>query len=117
MHYTRDIPLKGGSYIHARGLSVHHVYRHITVTASITTFMYISKLILSLGCFSFNHFHHYNLLQEHAAMALQYYTGVSTATALHSLLVLCLEGFTDFAKLNISNHIPNAYSAVPNLFN
>lgn len=47
-------PDEGGSYIHARGFSVHHVFRHMT---------------------------------EHAAMALQHFTGVGTETALLSLLL------------------------------
>ncbi|KAJ8565618.1 hypothetical protein K7X08_008194 [Anisodus acutangulus] len=47
-------PDEGGSYVHARGFSVHHVFRHIT---------------------------------EHAAMALQHFTGVGTETALFSLLL------------------------------
>ncbi|KAK3405719.1 hypothetical protein EUGRSUZ_K02619 [Eucalyptus grandis] len=51
-------PDEGGSYVHARGHSVHHVFRHIT-------------------CFSF---------QDHAAMALQYFVGVKAETALLSLL-------------------------------
>ncbi|WRX24511.1 Mediator complex [Theobroma cacao] len=46
-------PDEGGSYIHARGSSVYHVYRHIT---------------------------------EHAAVALQYFLGIRSETALHSLL-------------------------------
>ncbi|XP_021289914.1 mediator of RNA polymerase II transcription subunit 27 isoform X2 [Herrania umbratica] len=47
-------PDEGGSYIHARGSSVYHVYRHIT---------------------------------EHAAVALQYFLGIRSETALHSLLL------------------------------
>uniref|UniRef100_A0A0V0IES4 Putative mediator of RNA polymerase II transcription subunit 27-like n=1 Tax=Solanum chacoense TaxID=4108 RepID=A0A0V0IES4_SOLCH len=47
-------PDEGGSYVHARGFSVHHVFRHMT---------------------------------EHAAMALQHFTGVGTDTALLSLLL------------------------------
>ncbi|GAV57314.1 Med27 domain-containing protein [Cephalotus follicularis] len=46
-------PDEGGSYIHARGFSVYHVFRHIT---------------------------------EHAAIALHYFLGIRTETALYSLL-------------------------------
>ncbi|XP_059655294.1 mediator of RNA polymerase II transcription subunit 27 [Cornus florida] len=46
-------PDEGGSYVHARGFSVYHVFRHIT---------------------------------EHAAMALQYFLGIKTETALHFLM-------------------------------
>lgn len=46
-------PDEGGSYIHARGSSVYHLFRHIT---------------------------------EHAAVALQYFLGIRSETALHSLL-------------------------------
>ncbi|XP_071725002.1 mediator of RNA polymerase II transcription subunit 27 [Rutidosis leptorrhynchoides] len=44
---------EGGSYLHSRGSSVYHIYRHIT---------------------------------EHAAMALQHFSGIRSETALHSLL-------------------------------
>ncbi|KAB5519627.1 hypothetical protein DKX38_023946 [Salix brachista] len=44
---------QGGSYIHARGFSVHHVFRKIS---------------------------------EHAAMALQHFLGVSSRTALYSIV-------------------------------
>lgn len=103
MHYPCDIPLKGGSYIHARGFSVHHVFRHITVTAfaTLTTSMYISELIwLMPNMVKFYTFLVIALLQEHAAMALQYFTGINTETALHSLLVLSLAfpGFTVFTS-------------------
>ncbi|KAG5532003.1 hypothetical protein RHGRI_026577 [Rhododendron griersonianum] len=50
-------PDEGGSYVHGRGFSVHHVFKHTT---------------------------------EHAAMALQYFLGLRTETALHSLVVLSL---------------------------
>ncbi|KAF9664875.1 hypothetical protein SADUNF_Sadunf16G0063500 [Salix dunnii] len=46
-------PDEGGSYIHARGFSVHHVFRKIS---------------------------------EHAAMALQHFLGVSSRTALYSIV-------------------------------
>ncbi|CAN4110366.1 unnamed protein product [Withania somnifera] len=59
-------PDEGGSYAHARGFSVHHVYRHIT---------------------------------EHAAMALQHFTGVSTDTALLSLLFWVCSYQTMFSKV------------------
>lgn len=59
-------PDEGGSFIHARGFSVHHVFRHIT---------------------------------EHAAMALQYFTGFNTETALHSLLQWVCSYQTLFTKV------------------
>lgn len=59
-------PDEGGSYLHARGFSVHRVFRHIT---------------------------------EHAAIALQYFTGISTETALHSLLLWICSYRTLFTKV------------------
>lgn len=59
-------PDEGGSYVHARGFSVHHVFRHIT---------------------------------EHAAMALQHFTGVGTETALLSLLFWVCSYQTLFSKV------------------
>lgn len=59
-------PDEGGSYVHARGFSVHHVFRHIT---------------------------------EHAAMALQHFTGVGTETALLSLLLWVCSYQTLFSKV------------------
>ncbi|KAK3001880.1 hypothetical protein RJ639_022309, partial [Escallonia herrerae] len=57
-------PDEGGSYVHPRGFSVYHVFRHITVRA----------------------FAKHARIKEHAAMALQYFIGSKTETALHSLL-------------------------------
>ncbi|KAM3323416.1 Mediator of RNA polymerase II transcription subunit 27 [Capsicum chinense] len=59
-------PDEGGSYVHARGFSIHHVFRHIT---------------------------------EHAAMALQHFTGVGTETALLSLLLWVCSYQTLFSKV------------------
>ncbi|XP_016538156.1 mediator of RNA polymerase II transcription subunit 27 [Capsicum annuum] len=59
-------PDEGGSYVHARGFSIHHVFRHIT---------------------------------EHAAMALQHFTGVVTETALLSLLLWVCSYQTLFSKV------------------
>ncbi|CAL5354621.1 unnamed protein product [Camellia sinensis] len=59
-------PDEGGSYVHARGFSVYHVFRHIT---------------------------------EHAAMALQYFLGLRTETALLSLLHWICSYQTLFTKV------------------
>ncbi|XP_055817852.1 mediator of RNA polymerase II transcription subunit 27-like [Solanum dulcamara] len=59
-------PDEGGSYVHARGFSVHHAFRHIT---------------------------------EHAAMALQHFTGVGPKTALLSLLFWVCSYQTLFSKV------------------
>ncbi|KAJ4705395.1 mediator of RNA polymerase II transcription subunit 27 [Melia azedarach] len=59
-------PDEGGSYIHARGSSVYHVFRYIT---------------------------------EHAGMALQYFLGISTETALYSLLHWICSYQTLFSKV------------------
>ncbi|XWS59389.1 hypothetical protein CRYUN_Cryun08bG0117600 [Craigia yunnanensis] len=59
-------PDEGGSYIHSRGSSVYHIYRHIT---------------------------------EHAAVALQYFLGLSSETALHSLLHWICSYQTLFTKV------------------
>ncbi|KAM3358405.1 mediator of RNA polymerase II transcription subunit 27 [Capsicum galapagoense] len=59
-------PDEGGSYVHARGFSIHHVFRHIT---------------------------------EHAAMALQHFTGVVTEKALLSLLLWVCSYQTLFSKV------------------
>ncbi|XP_058182766.1 mediator of RNA polymerase II transcription subunit 27 [Rhododendron vialii] len=59
-------PDEGGSYVHARGFSVHHVFKHTT---------------------------------EHAAMALQYFLGLRTETALHSLVHWICSYQTLFTKV------------------
>uniref|UniRef100_A0A5B7B9W4 Putative mediator of RNA polymerase II transcription subunit 27 isoform X1 n=1 Tax=Davidia involucrata TaxID=16924 RepID=A0A5B7B9W4_DAVIN len=59
-------PDEGGSYVHARGFAVYHVFRHIT---------------------------------EHAAIALQYFLGNKTETALHSLLHWICSYQTLFTKV------------------
>ncbi|XVE61402.1 hypothetical protein DITRI_Ditri06bG0036700 [Diplodiscus trichospermus] len=59
-------PDEGGSYIHARGSSIFHIYRHTT---------------------------------EHAAVALQYFLGINSETALHSLLHWICSYQTLFTKV------------------
>ncbi|PSR91009.1 Mediator of RNA polymerase II transcription subunit like [Actinidia chinensis var. chinensis] len=59
-------PDEGGSYVHSRGFSVYHVFRHIT---------------------------------EHAALALQHFLGLRTATVLHSLLHWICSYETLFSKV------------------
>ncbi|XAR63709.1 hypothetical protein NMG60_11023744 [Bertholletia excelsa] len=59
-------PEEGGSYVHARGFSTYHIYKHIT---------------------------------EHAAMALQYFLGLRSETALHSLLHWICSYQTLFSKV------------------
>lgn len=59
-------PDEGGSYVHARGFSVHHVFKHVT---------------------------------EHATMALQYFLGQRTETALHSLVHWICSYQTLFSKV------------------
>ncbi|XWS66553.1 hypothetical protein CRYUN_Cryun05aG0209600 [Craigia yunnanensis] len=59
-------PDEGGCYIHARGSSVYHLFRHIT---------------------------------EHAAVALQYFLGIRSETALHSLLHWLCSYQTLFTKV------------------
>ncbi|OMO82549.1 Mediator complex, subunit Med27 [Corchorus capsularis] len=59
-------PDEGGSYIHARGSSVYHIFRHIT---------------------------------EHAIVALQYFLGIRSETALHSLLHWICSYQTLFTKV------------------
>ncbi|KAK4784222.1 hypothetical protein SAY86_018590 [Trapa natans] len=59
-------PDEGGSYVHARGRSVHNVFRHIT---------------------------------DHAAMALQYFLGFKTHTALYSTLLWICSYQTLFTEI------------------
>jgi len=37
LDFTSEYSRVGGSYVHARGFSVHHVFRYITVTVSVTS--------------------------------------------------------------------------------
>lgn len=71
--------------MHARGFSVHHLFRHVTVCISLfIMFTFVqdsSALPLKDDKFFFI------LMQEHAATVLQYFLGIQEKAALYPLLV------------------------------
>ncbi|GAB2295876.1 hypothetical protein Dimus_030026 [Dionaea muscipula] len=95
--------LQGGSYVHARGASAYHVFRHITVTLwfclrsweSLVLQFSFGLLFLSFRIQNVSAPHIYSrhnhqtpilLLQDYSNLALQYFLGVKTETALYFLM-------------------------------